>query len=92
MAQNCANITRIYDIKIKAEKKNTSRTITQQECREICTFDSPLEGCKLSNKSANRSNGVRGIMCCEQSFTLVTIAEFRTKFAKISRYAVDYGS
>jgi len=32
MAQNCADITRIYDIKHKSNKKNTSGTIIQQEC------------------------------------------------------------
>ena len=42
MAQNCADMIRMYDIKHKSNKKNTSSTITRQECRQICTFDFPL--------------------------------------------------
>jgi len=30
------------------------RTVTQQECRQICTFDSPLKGCELKSTMAGK--------------------------------------
>jgi len=65
MAQNCANMTRIYAIKHKSNKKNTSSAITQQECRQICTFDSPLKGCKWVKAYSSTVPYIHNSVCKE---------------------------